>query len=156
MLMKLFSVSPGDDYRAVLEGRRKIAVGGAALGLITMLTPAALHLFMPDLDDHALGYYSGGGAAIFFMGLFVTIGIGRTLKNEKRLRSEHIKETDERTHEISRRAASLTILLTMLGLYLALLVAVVANRTVYYTLLGVLAAFLLLFFGALLYYRRKL
>ena len=156
MLMKLFSVSTKDDYRAVLEGRRKIAIGAALLGLVTMLVPVALLFFMPDLDDHALGYFSGGGAAFLCLGLFVTIGIGRTLRDEKRLRSEHIKETDERTQEISRRAASLTILLTMLGLYLALLVAVVVNRTVYYTLLGVLASFLVLFFGALLYYGRKL
>ncbi len=156
MLIKLFSVSPKEDYRKVLTRRRTVAVIAAVLGLATLVAPILLLLLMPGLNDHAMGYYSGGGAAILAMGIFVYFSIGRTLRDEKRMRSEQIKETDEREQEINRRAATLTILLSLLGLYVALLVAVLINRTVYFTLLGVLAVFIAIYFGNLLYYRRKL
>lgn len=156
MLIKLFTVSAKDDYREVLKRRSTLALAAAALGLATMVTPALLLLLLPGLDSHAMGYYSGGGAAIFGMGLFAFFSIRRTLRDEKRLRSEQIKETDERTQEINRRAASLTILLSILGLYIGLLVAVLVNHTVYLTLIGVLAVFILIFLGSILYYRKKL
>lgn len=156
MLIKLFTISEKDNYREVLRHRSAIALAAAALGLATMVTPALLLHFLPDLNAHAMGYYSGGGASIFGMGLFAFFGIRRTLRDEKRLRSEQIKETDERSREIKRRAASLTILLSILCLYIGLLVAVLVNHTVYLTLIGVLAAFILIFLGSLLYYGKKL
>ncbi len=156
MLIKLFTVSKKDDYRQVLKRRQTIALAAVALGLVTMVTPPILLFLLPNLSDHAMGYYSGGGAAIISMGLFAFFSTRRTLRDEKRLRAEQIKETDERTQEVKRRAASLTILLSLLGLYLGLLVAVLMNPTVYLTLLGVFAVFLVLFLGSLAYYGKKL
>lgn len=156
MLIKLFSVSPKEDYRKVLEGRRTLAIIAAVVGIVTMVSPILLILLLPGLDDHAMGYYSGSGAAILAIGIFAFCGTCRTLRDEKRLRSEQIKETDEREQEIARRAASVTIVVSLLGLYVALLVAVLVNRTVYLTLLGVLVVFILISLGNHLYYRKKL
>lgn len=156
MLIKLLSVSPKDDYRKVLKRRSTISIIFAAVGIVTMVAPFLLMSLMPDLDDYTMGYYSGSGGAILAIGIFSYFSTRRTLRDEKRMRSEQIKETDERAQEISRRAAVNTIIITMLALYLSLLVAILVNPTVYFTLLAVLAIFIAIYLVCFCVYRKML
>lgn len=157
MLIKLLSVSPKDDYRKVLKRRSTISIIFAAVGIVTtMVAPFLLMSLMPDIDDYAMGYYSGSGGAILAIGIFSYFSTRRTLRDEKRMRSEQIKETDERAQEISRRAAVNTIIITMLALYLSLLVAILVNPTVYFTLLAVLAIFIAIYLVCFCVYRKML
>ena len=83
-------------------------------------------------------------------------GTRRTMKDPKKLRASEIKETDERRHEVTRRAVSLTALVLIVLIYVAMMVSIAVNFTVFLTLIAAAAVFFAVFLSSVAYYNHKL
>lgn len=156
MLIHIFSAQSQGDYRKTLKARRILFFAASVMGLISIALPVGLMAVLPDINALAMGFYTGIGLSVLGMGIFGVYTTGRTLRNENRLRTELIKESDERKQEITRRAAVATTLITVFVFWAALMVSVMLNRVVYYTLVGFFFSFVLIFMSCSVYYGKKL
>lgn len=154
MLLRLFTAAgDGEEYRRVLK-RRCILFGVLiALGLATI---AGAYFLGNSLPDFVRGFYPGVGTGAGLCGAAGLFGTRRTLRDEKKLRAEQIKETDERGKEVTLRSASTTVLILIAVAYVALMVAVAVDLTVFFTLLGTILLFFAIFLSAHVYYNKKL
>lgn len=155
MLIRLFSAGHG-DYAAVL--RRRCALFGALilLGLATLAASIILGRLGLLEQDFPRGFYAGVGTGVAGFSVVGLCSTRRLMRDKARMRAEEIKETDERVREVALRAASATALLLIIAVYVALMVAVVVNRTVFFTLLAVVAVFFTVFLSCRAFYDKKL
>lgn len=158
MLLRLFNAREGDDYRAVLKGRCFLFTVFIVLGLATLGVSLFLAVFdlLDDSLSYAIGFYAGVGIGVALSCFVGLLGTRKLMKNEPKMRAEFIKETDEREKEVTLRAASATALTLIAAAYVAMMVTVVLNRTVFYTLLAVAAVFFAVFLSSRFYYSKKL
>lgn len=155
MLMKLFSDGNG-DYKKLLRKRSWVLLGMFAVGVLTVAASTVLGLVGILRDHHAQGFYAGAGsglAAVTLVGYFST---RRTMRDEKRMRTDQIKENDERSKYVQLQAFSLTAFWFLTTAYAALMVTVLINRTVFFTLLTVISVFFILWGLCWVYYNQKL
>ena len=75
------------------------------------------------------------------------------LKNEKNLNTSFIQETYERNIAIEAKAARTGMFILLISLYLALVLAFVLHKVVFYTLLGFLLYSFAVFILMRLYYK---
>ncbi len=155
MLLRLFLAGQG-DFKAVLRRRSRLLVLCIVLGVTAAAAGFTLEALGAPLPNVALGFYAGTGTGIALFGAVGLIAARRTLRNEKKLRAAEIKETDERRREVVRRAASAATLFLVLLTYVAMLVAIAVDWTVFFTLITVVMVFAGVFFCCLVYYDRKL
>lgn len=155
MLIRLFSAGYG-DYQKIL--RRRCILFGLLIALGTVTFSASLVLAWLDLalPPFVLGFYGGVGIGVAGFSVVGLISTRRLMKSEKRRRAAEIKETDERGKEVSLRAASATALILLFVGYVALMVAVAVNQTVFYTLLASIIVFFVVYLSATAYYNKKL
>lgn len=156
MLMHLFSMSNYEEYRKSLKGRRILFLLATFMGVAAIAISTMAMLTDPNANGLAMGFITGNGTAFTAIGLMGIWSTRRTLRDEKRLRASFIGETDERKQEISRRASSLTTLVSLFVLYAALLVSALLDRTVFNTLSVVFYVYIIIFFGCLFYFNKKL
>lgn len=158
MQLRLFSAREGDDYRQVLKGRCFLFTVFIVLGLATLGVSLFLAIFdiLGDSLSYAIGFYAGVGSGVAIACLVGLIGTRKLIKNEQKMRTEFIKETDEREKEVTLRAASFTALVLIAVAYVAMMVSVVLNRTVFNTLLAVAVVFFVVFLSSRAYYAKKL
>lgn len=155
MLLRLFLAGQG-DFKAVLRRRCRLLALCVVLGAATAAAGFALDALGAPLPDMALGFYAGTGTGIALFGAAGLLAARRALRSEKKLRAAEIKETDERSREVVRRAASAATLFLVLLTYVAMLVAIAVDRTVFFTLITVVMVFAGVFLCCLAYYGRKL
>ena len=155
MLIKLFSAGHG-DYRRVLKRRCALFGFLIFLGACTLGASFVLMLLEVAVPSFVLGLYGGVGLGVAGFSVVGLVGTRKLMKDEKKMRAEEIKETDERGREVSLRAASITALILIILAYVALMVAVAVNQTVFFTLLAAIAAFFVVFLSATAYYNKKL
>ncbi|MGN0975552.1 MAG: hypothetical protein ACI4OL_06075 [Gemmiger sp.] len=162
MLMKILFYSSNlneADYRRQREFLLKLAVVLALVGVLTILFSAfgvPLLVADPDRVSFCCGMYAGLGTAVLVIGVVVFLTNYRLLQDPQKLRAAFIKDTDERTREISNRTMYAAGLAMLAVLYAALLVAVLFWPQVFwfcYVLVLVFAGLILLF---KLYYEKKL
>lgn len=158
MQLRLFSAREGDDYRQVLKGRCFLFTVFIVLGLATLGVSLFLAIFdiLGDSLSYAIGFYAGVGSGVAIACLVGLIGTRKLIKNEQKMRTEFIKETDEREKEVTLRAASFTALVLIAVAYVSMMVSVVLNRTVFNTLLAVAVVFFVVFLSSRAYYAKKL
>lgn len=158
MLLRLFSAHEGDDYKKVLQGRCVLFTVFTILGFVTVGVSLFLAIFdlLDDSLSYAIGFYAGVGSGVAVSCLVGLIGTRKLMKNEQKMRTEFIKETDEREKEVTLRAASFTALVLIAIAYVAMMVTVVLNRTAFYTLLAVAAVFFVVFLSSRAWYDKKL
>lgn len=138
-------------YRRRKEDLLKLAVVLALAGVLTILFSAfgvPLLVADPSRVEFCMGMYSGIGTAVLGIGVLVFLTTYRMLQAPEKLHAAFIKDTDERTREISSRtmyAAGLS----MLGvLYVALLIAGLFWPEIFwfcYALVFVFAGLILIF-----------
>lgn len=162
MLMKILFYSSNlneADYRRQREFLLKLAVVLALVGVLTILFSAfgvPLLVADPGRVSFCCGMYAGIGTAVLVIGVVVFLTNYRLLQDPQKLRAAFIKDTDERTREISNRTMYAAGLAMLAVLYAALLVAVLFWPQVFwfcYVLVLVFAGLILLF---KLYYEKKL
>ena len=155
MLLRLFSAGHG-DYLAVLRRRCRLFGLCIVLGLAAACAGFVLAAVGAPLPDRAMGFYAGFGTGVAVCGVAGLSGTRRTMKDPKRLRASEIKETDERGHEVTRRAISLTALVLIVLIYVAMMVSIAVNFAVFLTLIATAAVFFAVFLASTAYYNHKL
>ena len=155
MILRLFSAGHG-DYLEVLRRRCWLFGLCIVLGLAATCAGFILAYMEAPLPDMAMGFYGGFGTGIAVCGVAGLVGTRRTMKDPKQLRASEIKETDERGHEVTRRAVSLTALVLIILIYVAMMVSIAVNFAVFLTLIATAAVFFAVFLSSVAYYNHKL
>lgn len=145
-----------------LERLKKVSKIKLIIMSFTTLLPIIILICMeliPNLDASAVS-----DLIIFRYGIFVLlegyIGIkiytyAKILLDVDYAESELIKKNDERISFIKLKTNAFTLKLTMFSLGIALIVTAFINRIIFYTLLGVLLFFMVVYIAVKIYYSRK-
>ena len=159
MLVKVLShaLASGVDYEKTLKARRNLSVLGIVLGLVVLVI---VNLWKPEADlafaDFLKGVYTGTGIGLMLFSALFWVKVRKLLKDPELQKKTRIQEQDERQTLIAMKTSS-SALLILIGLeYLALLLSGMFNATVFFTLLAVLIAVLVVMIGCKLYYSRRI
>ena len=149
-----------ENYREKLK-IHNILYGIGALALLAIQVLAYSGLVSPvGADERWQGFYNGfiAGAAFGVMALFI-VGLVmnlRALRSEKAMKKQYIKETDERSRQITAMGKSAGATIFLLLMVPAAIILGYFNVTVFITCIGCILALSLLMGGAKLYFSRKL
>ena len=149
-----------ENYREKLKIHNILyAIGALALLAIQVLAYSGL-VSPVGADERWQGFYNGfiAGAAFGVMALFI-VGLVmnlRALRNEKAMKKQYIKETDERSRQITAMGKSAGATIFLLLMVPAAIILGYFNVTVFITCIGCILALSLLMGGAKLYFSRKL
>ena len=159
MLVKVLShaLASGVDYEKTLKVRRNLSVLGIVLGLVVLVI---VNLWKPEADlafaDFLKGVYTGTGIGLMLFSALFWVKVRKLLKDPELQKKTRIQEQDERQTLIAMKTSS-SALLILIGLeYFALLLSGMFNATVFFTLLAVLIAVLVVMIGCKLYYNRRI
>ena len=159
MLVKVLShaLASGVDYEKTLKARRNLSVLGIVLGLVVLVI---VNLWKPEADlafaDFLKGVYTGTGIGLMLFSALFWVKVRKLLKDPELQKKTRIQEQDERQTLIAMKTSS-SALLILIGLeYFALLLSGMFNATVFFTLLTVLIAVLVVMIGCKLYYSRRI
>ena len=159
MLVKVLShaLASGVDYEKTLKARRTLSVLGIVLGLVVLVI---VNLWKPEADlafaDFLKGVYTGTGIGLMLFSALFWVKVRKLLKDPELQKKTRIQEQDERQTLIAMKTSS-SALLILIGLeYFALLLSGMFNATVFFTLLAVLIAVLVVMIGCKLYYSRRI
>ena len=159
MLVKVLShaLASGVDYEKTLKARRNLSVLGIVLGLVVLVI---VNLWKPEADlafaDFLKGVYTGTGIGLMLFSALFWVKVRKLLKDPELQKKTRIQEQDERQTLIAMKTSS-SALLILIGLeYFALLLSGMFNATVFFTLLAVLVAVLVVMIGCKLYYSRRI
>ncbi|GAA0803427.1 hypothetical protein DWX43_22975 [Clostridium sp. AF19-22AC] len=146
-----------EEYRNKLKSRCKADILLCFAGAAAII--AALFAMMRMETMHAgfvCGLFSGTGAVIIVMGIKEYIKAKKLLRDEKRLRAERLKESDERNSLIMQKTMYLTGYI-MLGLcYVTMLISVFFNMMVFWCIWAVTILYCLLLAVIKKYYEKNL
>ena len=149
-----------ENYREKLKIHNILyAIGALALLAIQILAYTGL-VSPVGADERWQGFYNGfiAGAAFGVMALFI-VGLVmnlRALRSEKAMKKQYIKETDERSRQITAMGKSAGATIFLLLMVPAAIILGYFNVTVFITCIGCVLALSLLMGGAKLYFSRKL
>ena len=159
MLVKVLShaLASGVDYEKTLKARRNLSVLGIVLGLVVLVI---VNLWKPEADlafaDFLKCVYTGTGIGLMLFSSLFWVKVRKLLKDPELQKKTRIQEQDERQTLIAMKTSS-SALLILIGLeYFALLLSGMFNATVFFTLLAVLIAVLVVMIGCKLYYSRRI
>ena len=159
MLVKVLShaLASGVDYEKTLKARRNLSVLGIVLGLVVLVI---VNLWKPEADlafaDFLKGVYTGTGIGLMLFSALFWVKVRKLLKDPELQKKTRIQEQDERQTLIAMKTSS-SALLILIGLeYFALLLSGMFHATVFFTLLAVLIAVLVVMIGCKLYYIRRI
>ena len=159
MLVKVLShaLASGVDYEKTLKARRNLSVLGIVLGLVVLVI---VNLWKPEADlafaDFLKGVYTGTGIGLMLFSALFWVKVRKLLKDPELQKKTRIQEQDERQTLIAMKTSS-SALLILIGLeYFALLLSGMFNATVFFTLLAVLIAVLVVMISCKLYYSRRI
>ena len=149
-----------ENYREKLK-IHNILYGIGALALLAIQVLAFTGIVSPvGADERWHSFYNGfiagaafGVMALFIVGLILNL---RALRNEKAMKKQYIKETDERSRQIAVMGKSTgATIFTLLSLPAAIILGYF-NVTVFITCISCVLALCLLMGFSKLYYSRKL
>ena len=149
-----------ENYREKLKIHNILyAIGALALLAIQVLAYSGL-VSPVGADERWQGFYNGfiAGAAFGVMALFI-VGLVmnlRALRSEKAMKKQYIKETDERSRQITAMGKSAGATIFLLLMVPAAIILGYFNVTVFITCIGCILALSLLMGGTKLYFSRKL
>ena len=149
-----------ENYREKLKIHNILyAIGALALLAIQILAYTGL-VSPVGADERWQGFYNGfiAGAAFGVMALFI-VGLVmnlRALRSEKALKKQYIKETDERSRQITAMGKSAGATIFLLLMVPAAIILGYFNVTVFITCIGCVLALSLLMACSKLYFSRKL
>ena len=149
-----------ENYREKLK-IQNILYGIGALALLAIQVLAYTGVVTPlGMDERWHSFYNGfiagaafGVMALFIVGLIMNL---RALRNEKAMKKQYIKETDERSRQIAVLGKSAGATIFLLLLLPTAIILGYFNVTVFITCISCVLALALSMAGAKLYYSRKL
>ena len=132
-----------EEFRHTIRTRITMTSALVLLGvvLITLNTifgdRAAVWLNAPEsIRDFRHSFISGFIAGLMAVAVVQIVRYASTLRNDEKLRSLHIKETDERVVLIHQKAGSTGMALSIIGVLVAALVSSFFSFTVFVTLIS--------------------
>lgn len=149
-----------ENYREKLK-LQNILYGIGALALLGIQVLAYTGVVSPaGVSERWHSFYNGfiagaafGVMALFIVGLIMNL---RALRNEKALKKQYIKETDERSRQITVMGKSAGATIFLLLSVPAAIILGYFNVTVFITCIGCVLALSLLMACSKLYFSRKL
>ena len=146
MLLNLFDV-PGKNYQKSVQARIYLAIALACVGAIMVFN--TIRAFLADtpadhFSDFMSGYYTGFGAALLVVGIVMAIRSWMLLRDPDKMREAEIKANDERSLYITAKAASYALPCSIIAMAIALCVAGLYSETVFFTLLAVFFAYMVI------------
>lgn len=146
-----------DEYRKKLQMRCRADILLCFAGAAAII---AAVFAMRGIDSYHAGFvcglFSGTGAVIIIMGIKEYIKAKKLLRDEKRLRTERLKESDERNSLIMQKTMYLTGYI-MLGLgYAGMMISVFLNMTVFWCIWSGVILYCLIMAVIKKYYEKRL
>lgn len=146
-----------EEYREVLKRRKNfifvlMLAGAAAIGVSICL---GLGLFGKE-EDFLSGLYMGMGCGILAGSVMGLIKIGRTLRDEKKLRQKRLEESDERNIQVTQKAYYMAGICVMTIGYMVFLFAGFFSMEVFWTVWSLLMLYFLLFAVCKKIYNKKM
>lgn len=126
------------------------------LGIIIIFN-ILLYLFQKDSSalEIGLSFQLGICTGLVFIGVFMVYRYETILKNTQQLKKLYIQEHDERKKMIKQKMCQSSLIVTILGLFIADSIAVYVNLTVAYTLTLTIIGMLFIILIFKVYYFHK-
>lgn len=144
MLNKLLqqTAKTDDEYRKKLQAQIKRNIAICIVGLLPIIVGIFFIMRCGDFQTGFLaGLFTGTGAVIIAFSLKDTFKARKLLRNDKLLREERLKASDERTRLISEKSMYWAGVITMGVCYVVLLVSAFFNMVVLWTIWCVMMFF---------------
>lgn len=134
-----------EEYRTkLISGIRRDGLL-CVLGVVTIIVALAWMTTGNGVNQSFLsGVFTGTGAVMVLFSLKHIVKTRRMLKNEKLLRAERLKKSDERNHMISEKAMCWAGMITMGVCYGAMLVSGFFNMAVFWSAWGAVMVYCVL------------
>ncbi len=160
MLMKAAFQGAGTDeeFKKKLTARKRLLLAGVTMGILAIAAGIMMIFVMPDTEQNAFlaGVYCGAGTAAVVMGTAALYKMRKMLRDESLLRKERIKEGDERTSEIGKKATVFGVQIYLFAMLAGILVSGFFSMQVFWTLWGTTLGLALIIKGTELYYKKKM
>lgn len=145
-----------EEYKEVLK-KRLVRVRLTCLaGLLVIAGVAVLTCLLPGkVDDYHQGVTYGMGTGLILGSIVAMLRIRKTLTNEEKLKTQRLKETDEREIEISNMAIKQTAKLLLAVLYLSMVFGALVSEKLLCISSLLIGIFLLSYIGFQRYYENK-
>ena len=125
-------------YEKIIKRRRAFAIVFALLGAAILI---ALFSIQSDrVPHHLYPFFGATGFSLIANGVVSCYRKNKLLHDAEALQKAAFLEFDERTHEVTRRSAYLTLLVLLYAGWIAAVAAAFFSETVCYTLMGCIAA----------------
>ena len=80
----------------------------------------------------------------------------KAVKDDTALKQWYVRNTDERTIAVQRKAGNFTSLFTLFVLGISTIAASYINTTVYWTLGAAMGVYIIIYLGSLVYFNKKM
>lgn len=146
-----------EEYAGIIRRRVKwmcllIAVSAAVLGI--SIGNEFWHF--ADVDSFIDGVYSGLGAGFLLVGIIQIRACRKRLADPRRLHRDRIESYDERTIDITKKAAVTAFVIFSFVLFAAMLTVGYFNRTVFWCCWAAFVLYMVVFSAVVFYYKRKM
>lgn len=111
---------------------------------------------LPEISDFILGFQSGVFIGLILVFIFFIVKFLASMKSDEALKKQYIEENDERGQLIVYKGSVITTVGMLILLALSTVVAGFFNEIIFFTLLGVLGVFLILFCTFMVYFKKTL
>ena len=140
-----------EEYRKVLEKRKKVVVGIFFMGLLLLVAMVVLTIVKPELMGgfHG-GFYTGVGSGLMGGAVVGYLNLREALK------AARLQETDEREKEITDKALKASLKAMLGGIYGILVFCAFLSEETILVLAGLTTIFLFSFVVARVVYSKKM
>lgn len=143
-----------EEYKAVLKMRRKVLLVPAIAGAVSIA--ASIFLLKSGAREFLAGLYMGLGCGILAAAAVCFLRIRSILKDEEKIRTHRLKETDERNIQVTLKAHNTAgVMLIMTG-YAILLASGFFSMEVFWTVWALLMLYFAFFIIGRMVYERKM
>ncbi|MBA4700437.1 MAG: hypothetical protein H2212_13505 [Ruminococcus sp.] len=146
-----------EEYRHKMISGIKIDIVVCAVGIATIVVAVLWAIIGNGLRGSFLsGVFAGTGAAILFFGIKHIWKAKKLIKDEKLLRAERLKASDERNHMITQKSMYWSGIIVAGICYIVMLVSGFFNMAVFWSTWAVVMVYSVLSVILKKYYEKKL
>lgn len=111
---------------------------------------------LPEISDFIRGFQSGVFTGLLLVFLIFIVKYRKSMKSDEALKKLYIEENDERGQLIGYKVSVFTTVAMLILLALSTVVAGFFNEIIFFTLLGNLGVFLIIFCAFTVYFKKTL
>ncbi|MDF2907121.1 MAG: hypothetical protein K0R34_2442 [Herbinix sp.] len=146
-----------EEYKQVVKIRMYRFAGLGLIGAITLITALLAEFYWKlDVKEEMLGVYTGGGFGLLLISIIMLIKNALMLRDEEKLKSSRISNSDERIKEISNRAFRTASIIMLITMYAVALIGGLLYPVLVEMLSAVVAIFVFAYLVSYYIYNRKM